>query len=63
MESWYESGALNKSAHPIEHLADALRLAEIFNRGGIYLDLDVVVMRSLAFLTLPFVSQSPTVST
>lgn len=60
LESWYESGALNKSAYPVEHLADALRLAEIFNRGGIYLDIDVVVMRSLASLPLPFVSQSPT---
>ncbi|KAH9376143.1 hypothetical protein HPB48_012465 [Haemaphysalis longicornis] len=60
LEPWYESGALNKSAHPVEHLADALRLAEIFHRGGIYLDIDVVVLRSLASLTLPFVSQSPT---
>lgn len=59
LESWYKSGALNQSAHPIEHLADALRLAEIFNRGGIYLDFDVVVMRSLAALPLSFVSQSP----
>ncbi|KAH9376259.1 hypothetical protein HPB48_010604 [Haemaphysalis longicornis] len=61
LEPWYESGALNKSAHPVEHLADALRLAETFHRGGIYLDTDVVVLRSLASLTLPFISQSPTV--
>lgn len=60
LEPWYESGALIKSAYPVEHLADALRLAETFHRGGIYLDMDVVVLRSLASLTLPFVSQSPT---
>lgn len=60
LESWYKSGVLNKSTHPVEHLADALRLAEIFSSGGIYLDLDVVVMRSLDSLTLPFVSQAPT---
>ncbi|KAL1417276.1 hypothetical protein MTO96_027008 [Rhipicephalus appendiculatus] len=44
---WYESGILNKSAFPVEHLADALRLAVLYKQGGVYLDIDVIVMRSL----------------
>ncbi|XP_037574962.1 lactosylceramide 4-alpha-galactosyltransferase isoform X1 [Dermacentor silvarum] len=58
LESWYESGILNKSAYPVEHLADALRLAVLYKRGGVYLDIDVIVMRSLDSLP-PCVSQSP----
>ncbi|XP_050036152.3 lactosylceramide 4-alpha-galactosyltransferase-like [Dermacentor andersoni] len=58
LESWYESGILSKSAYPIEHLADALRLAVLYKQGGVYLDIDVIVMRSLDSLP-PCVCQSP----
>ncbi|XP_049266866.1 lactosylceramide 4-alpha-galactosyltransferase-like [Rhipicephalus sanguineus] len=56
--SWYESGILNKSAFPVEHLADALRLALLYKQGGVYLDIDVIVMRSFDSLP-PCVCQSP----
>ncbi|XP_075556856.1 lactosylceramide 4-alpha-galactosyltransferase-like [Dermacentor variabilis] len=61
LESWYESGILSKSAYPVEHLADALRLAVLYKQGGVYLDIDVIVMRSLDSLP-PCVCQSPVVS-
>ncbi|XP_075556408.1 lactosylceramide 4-alpha-galactosyltransferase-like isoform X2 [Dermacentor variabilis] len=51
LESWYESGILSKSAYPVEHLADALRLAVLYKQGGVYLDIDVIVMRSLDSLS------------
>ncbi|KAK8765077.1 hypothetical protein V5799_032317 [Amblyomma americanum] len=60
LEAWYRSGVLNKSSHPVEHLADALRLAVLYKRGGVYLDLDVVVIRPLDSLP-SFVCQSPVV--
>ncbi|XP_054927583.1 lactosylceramide 4-alpha-galactosyltransferase-like [Dermacentor andersoni] len=58
LESWYESGILSKSAYPVEHLADALRLAVLYKQGGVYLDIDVIVMRSLHSLP-PCVFQAP----
>ncbi|XP_049526063.1 lactosylceramide 4-alpha-galactosyltransferase-like [Dermacentor silvarum] len=58
LEPWYKSGILNKSAYPVEHLADALRLAVLYKHGGVYLDTDVVVMRPLDSLP-PCVFQSP----
>ncbi|XP_037499927.2 lactosylceramide 4-alpha-galactosyltransferase-like [Rhipicephalus sanguineus] len=58
LESWYESGILNRSAFPVEHLADALRLAVVYKQGGVYLDIDVIVMRSLDSLP-PCVCQAP----
>ncbi|KAK8765078.1 hypothetical protein V5799_032318 [Amblyomma americanum] len=61
LEPWYRSGVLNRSAYPVEHLADALRLAVIYKRGGVYLDSDVVMLRPLDMLP-SFVSQSPAIS-
>ncbi|XP_037557593.1 lactosylceramide 4-alpha-galactosyltransferase-like, partial [Dermacentor silvarum] len=58
LELWYESDILNKSAFPVEHLADALRLAVLYKQGGVYLDIDVIVMRSLDSLP-SCVCQSP----
>ncbi|KAL3232007.1 hypothetical protein MRX96_023093 [Rhipicephalus microplus] len=58
LEAWYESGILDTSAFPVEHLADALRLAVVYKLGGVYLDIDVIVMRPLDSLT-PCVCQSP----
>ncbi|KAH7933925.1 hypothetical protein HPB49_019307 [Dermacentor silvarum] len=57
-EPWYESGILNKSAFPVEHLADALRLTVLYKQGGVYLDIDVIVLRSLDTLP-PCVFQAP----
>lgn len=58
LEAWYESGILDTSAFPVEHLADALRLAVVYKLGGVYLDIDVIVMRPLDSLP-PCVCQSP----
>ncbi|XP_077485097.1 lactosylceramide 4-alpha-galactosyltransferase-like [Amblyomma americanum] len=58
LQPWYESGALGKSSHPVEHLADALRLAVLYKRGGIYIDIDIIMMRPLDSLP-PCVCQSP----
>lgn len=47
LEQWHESGAVRDSQFPVEHLSDAVRLALLWKRGGIYMDTDVVVLRSL----------------
>lgn len=42
-----ENGMLAKSAHPLTHRSDAVRVALLWKRGGLYLDLDCLVFRSL----------------
>ncbi|XP_065295060.1 lactosylceramide 4-alpha-galactosyltransferase-like isoform X1 [Dermacentor albipictus] len=42
-----KEGALNRSPHKVEHLSDFLRLVVLWKRGGVYLDTDVIVMKSL----------------
>ncbi|CAN7937929.1 unnamed protein product, partial [Ixodes hexagonus] len=59
LSSWNYSGALKLSPHRVAHLADMVRLAVIYKNGGIYMDLDVVVLRSLEGLR-NCVSQTPT---
>lgn len=41
---------LNKSLHPIEHTADIMRLLTLKKWGGVYLDLDQVVVKSFDML-------------
>ncbi|CAN8031291.1 unnamed protein product [Ixodes persulcatus] len=59
LSSWDFSGALRSSPHRAVHLADVLRLAVVYKYGGVYLDLDIVVLRSLEDLH-NCVSQTPT---
>ncbi|XP_072141352.1 lactosylceramide 4-alpha-galactosyltransferase-like isoform X2 [Dermacentor andersoni] len=42
-----EGGPLTRSRYATEHLSDFLRLAMLWIHGGIYIDLDVIVMKSL----------------
>ncbi|KAG7189715.1 hypothetical protein KM043_017383 [Ampulex compressa] len=51
LERWYASGALKKSRWPRSHMSDVLRYITLWKYGGIYLDLDVVVVKSLEGLT------------
>ncbi|KAL3241978.1 hypothetical protein MRX96_047836 [Rhipicephalus microplus] len=39
--------ALRESSSLVEHLSDFLRYAIIWKRGGVYLDLDIIVLKSL----------------
>ncbi|KAH7965488.1 hypothetical protein HPB49_008391 [Dermacentor silvarum] len=40
-------GALNESPYKVEHLSDFLRYVVLWKSGGVYLDTDVIVMKSL----------------
>ncbi|XP_065296159.1 lactosylceramide 4-alpha-galactosyltransferase-like [Dermacentor albipictus] len=42
-----KEGALNRSPYKVEHLSDFLRCVVLWKRGGVYLDTDVIVMKSL----------------
>ncbi|XP_037501779.1 lactosylceramide 4-alpha-galactosyltransferase [Rhipicephalus sanguineus] len=42
-----EGGALHRSPYVAVHLSDFLRYVVLWNRGGVYLDTDVIVMKSL----------------
>lgn len=50
LESLYTSGQLGNSKYSYQHMSDALRIAMLYKYGGIYLDLDVIVLRSLRCL-------------
>ncbi len=43
----YQKGLLNQSTHPLTHRSDAVRVAMLSKRGGLYLDLDCLVFRPL----------------
>ncbi|XP_075723651.1 lactosylceramide 4-alpha-galactosyltransferase-like [Rhipicephalus microplus] len=48
LSRFYEKGGeLRRSKHFVEHLSDFLRYAVIWKRGGIYLDSDIIVLKSL----------------
>ncbi|XP_075231072.1 lactosylceramide 4-alpha-galactosyltransferase-like [Lycorma delicatula] len=51
LEDWYKSGQLLTSDWPRSHASDLLRYLTLWKFGGIYLDLDVVVVKSLKGLT------------
>ena len=55
------SGRLNESRYPHVHLSDMLRIVLLERLGGLYLDLDVVVLRPLHCLnnTAAFLSYLP----
>jgi len=47
IEKFLTSGSLEKSNWPAAHTSDALRLLLLYEFGGMYLDLDFVVLRDL----------------
>lgn len=51
LESLVASGALNRTKWRISHTSDALRYLTMYKWGGIYLDLDTVVVKSLEVLS------------
>ncbi|KAL1488372.1 hypothetical protein ABEB36_014848 [Hypothenemus hampei] len=48
VEDLWTSGKIYKSSYPIVHTSDALRLLTLWKYGGIYLDLDVIVVKNLS---------------
>jgi lactosylceramide 4-alpha-galactosyltransferase len=44
---FYRSGPFNKSTTPLVHRSDVVRVALLWKIGGVYLDLDCIVMRPL----------------
>ena len=46
----YQTGSLNMSKCPLVHRSDAVRVALLWKKGGIYLDLDAIVFRPLESL-------------
>ncbi len=50
LETLLLNGMFEKSAFSYQHMGDALRIAMLHKYGGIYLDLDVIVLRSLKCL-------------
>ncbi|XP_063977537.1 lactosylceramide 4-alpha-galactosyltransferase-like [Diachasmimorpha longicaudata] len=51
LEKWWSSEIVNKSNWPVHHMSDILRYLTLYKFGGTYLDLDVIVMKSLEKLT------------
>lgn len=47
LADWYDSGIFKSSLYPVEKLSDAVRYVLLWNKGGVYLDTDVIVLRSL----------------
>ena len=48
LQGWYKSRVVLSSWWPASHMSDAVRFALLDRFGGIYLDTDVVVTRSMA---------------
>lgn len=46
-DRWYSKGRLDESLYPHVHLSDAVRVAVMQKQGGIYLDLDCIVLRPI----------------
>ncbi|KAH7965750.1 hypothetical protein HPB49_010361 [Dermacentor silvarum] len=55
-------GALNESPYKVEHLSDFLRYVVLWKHGGVYLDTDVIVMKSLKGIRNSVFYQSAPVS-
>lgn len=58
MESFFKTDKIKSSKHLPTHLADILRLVTLYKYGGLYFDLDVVVVKSLAELGENFLGAS-----
>lgn len=47
LSNWYFNGVYKQSWYPVAKLSDALRLVLLWKKGGIYLDTDILVLRSM----------------
>ncbi|XP_059474334.1 lactosylceramide 4-alpha-galactosyltransferase-like [Neocloeon triangulifer] len=50
------NGKIGQSNYPVEHMSDVMRILTILRFGGIYFDLDVMILRSLETLAENWVS-------
>ncbi|XP_026299591.1 lactosylceramide 4-alpha-galactosyltransferase isoform X4 [Apis mellifera] len=50
LNEWYKTEILKKSKWPINHMSDILRYLTLWKYGGIYLDLDVIVIKPIKYL-------------
>ncbi|CAG0899342.1 unnamed protein product [Cyprideis torosa] len=48
LKKWYMAGAWALSEYAVNHMSDALRLVLLYQHGGLYLDSDVIVMKSMS---------------
>ncbi|CAB3368006.1 Hypothetical predicted protein [Cloeon dipterum] len=51
LEQWFRSGALRASNFEQSHTSDAFRYYTLWKYGGTYMDLDIILLRSLSALT------------
>lgn len=51
LDSWHRSRNWTEGPYSIEHLSDGIRLAVLWKHGGIYLDLDIIVLKELSELS------------
>ncbi|KAH8285816.1 hypothetical protein KR018_009490 [Drosophila ironensis] len=47
IEEWLKDGSLFRSSYLFSHISDFLRYLTLYRYGGLYLDMDVVVLRSM----------------
>lgn len=59
LESWYLRSGWNASQYRVVHLSDALRYLVLWKNGGIYLDLDFIILNSLTNMRNGAVYQAP----
>ncbi|XP_056639590.1 lactosylceramide 4-alpha-galactosyltransferase-like [Diorhabda sublineata] len=54
VENLYSSGKIENSLHVVAHASDVLRYLTLWKYGGIYMDLDVIVLRPLTDLNINY---------
>ena len=46
LEEWYQEGKWRNSSYRVEHMSDYIRMISVKKEGGMYLDLDVITLKS-----------------
>ncbi|KAK3908694.1 Lactosylceramide 4-alpha-galactosyltransferase [Frankliniella fusca] len=59
LQGWYKSRVLQRSLWPTSHASDVMRYLTLWKYSGTYLDLDVVVLKSLSSLRNYAGAESP----
>lgn len=47
---WIKTNEIFKSGYLIEHISDIFRVVTLYKFGGLYLDLDVIVLKNMDYL-------------
>ncbi|XP_064483116.1 lactosylceramide 4-alpha-galactosyltransferase-like [Ornithodoros turicata] len=50
LNQWFQNGSWSRSPFRANHLSDALRLLLLWKFGGVYVDMDVLVLKNIAAL-------------